>query len=77
MLTSKIDSRKLIIVGILLCAVSGFKMSNIDLEVARSSFVLANFIQGLGLALTFVPLATTAMGLYPRTKSAMPPAFSI
>jgi DHA2 family multidrug resistance protein len=68
MLTSKIDSRKLIIVGILLCAVSGFRMSNINLEVARSSFALSNFIQGLGLALTFVPLATTAMGLLPKDQ---------
>jgi DHA2 family multidrug resistance protein len=66
LLTSKIDSRKLIIAGILLCGVSGFRMSNIDLEVAKSSFVLANFIQGLGLALTFVPLATTAMGHLPK-----------
>ena len=68
LLTSKIESRKLIIVGILLCGVAGFNMSNIDLEVARSSFVLSNFIQGLGLALTFVPLATTAMGLLPKDK---------
>jgi DHA2 family multidrug resistance protein len=68
MLTSKIDSRKLIIVGIILCGVSGFRMSNINLEVARGSFVLSNFIQGLGLALTFVPLATTAMGLLPKDQ---------
>ena len=43
-------------------------MSNINLEVARGSFALANFIQGLGLALTFVPLATTAMGLLPKDQ---------
>jgi len=63
LLTSRIDSRKLIITGTILSGVAAFAMSNIDLEVAKSSFVLANFIQGTGLAITFVPLATTAMGL--------------
>jgi len=38
-------------------------MSNIDLEVAKSSFLLSNLIQGFGLSLTFVPLTATAMGL--------------
>jgi DHA2 family multidrug resistance protein len=63
LLTSKIDSRKLIIAGTILSGLAAFTMSNIDLEVARRSFVVANVIQGTGLALTFVPLATTAMGL--------------
>jgi len=63
MLTSKVDSRKLIIVGTILSGVAAFAMSNIDLDVAKSSFVVANLIQGAGLAITFVPLATTAMGL--------------
>lgn len=63
MLTSKVDSRKLIIAGTILSGVAAFAMSNIDLEVAKSSFVVANFLQGAGLAITFVPLATTAMGL--------------
>jgi len=63
MLASKVDSRKLIIVGTLLSGASAFMMSNINLDVAKSSFVMANLIQGAGLSITFVPLATTAMGL--------------
>ncbi|HEY3914083.1 MAG TPA: DHA2 family efflux MFS transporter permease subunit [Verrucomicrobiae bacterium] len=62
-LTRKIDSRKLMIAGILLCAAASLMMSNIDLQVAQSSFALANLVQGTGLALAFVPLATTTMGL--------------
>jgi DHA2 family multidrug resistance protein len=31
--------------------------------VAKSNFALANLLQGAGLALTFAPLATTAMGM--------------
>jgi DHA2 family multidrug resistance protein len=63
LLVGKIDSRKLIVAGTILSGLAAFVMSNIDLEVAKSSFVLANFIQGAGLSMTFVPLATTAMGL--------------
>ena len=39
------------------------RLGNIDLEVAKSSFLLSNLIQGFGLSLTFVPLTATAMGL--------------
>jgi DHA2 family multidrug resistance protein len=46
-----------------LTAVAAWMMSNIDLEVAKSSFLLSNLIQGFGLSLTFVPLTATAMGL--------------
>jgi DHA2 family multidrug resistance protein len=63
LLSRKIDNRKLLIVGILLCGAASLMMGNIDLEVAKSSFALANLIQGAGLAFTFVPLATTTMGL--------------
>jgi DHA2 family multidrug resistance protein len=62
-LMRKIDNRKLMITGILLCAAASLMMSDIDLQVAQSSFALANLVQGMGLALAFVPLATTTMGL--------------
>jgi DHA2 family multidrug resistance protein len=63
MLMSMIESRKLIAAGMVLTAVAAWMMSNIDLQVAKSSFILSNVIQGFGLSLTFVPLAATAMGL--------------
>jgi DHA2 family multidrug resistance protein len=62
-LTRKIDNRKLMIAGIVLCGAAALMMGNINLEVAKSNFALANFLQGAGLALTFAPLATTAMGM--------------
>jgi DHA2 family multidrug resistance protein len=43
-------------------------LGDINLQVAKSNFVLANLIQGMGMALTFVPLATTAMGLLRNTE---------
>jgi DHA2 family multidrug resistance protein len=62
-LSGRVDNRLLILVGTILTGVSSLMMGNIDLEVAKSSFVLANLIQGAGMAVTFVPLTTTAMGL--------------
>ncbi|HTA28938.1 MAG TPA: DHA2 family efflux MFS transporter permease subunit, partial [Candidatus Cybelea sp.] len=63
LLTRRIEARKLIIAGILLCGAASLMMGNLNLEVSQSNFALANLLQGVGLALTFVPLATSAMGL--------------
>ena len=61
MLTSRIESRTLIAGGMVLIAVAAWMMSNIDLEVAKRSFILSNVIQGFGLSITFVPLAAMYM----------------
>ena len=62
-LSSKIDNRILIVAGTILCGVSSLMMGDINLEVAKSSFTLANVVQGAGISLMFVPLTTLAMGL--------------
>ena len=67
-LSSRVDNRKLLFTGLLLCGVSVLMLGDIDLEVSKSDFVLANLVQGMGMALTFVPLATTAMGLLRNTE---------
>jgi DHA2 family multidrug resistance protein len=67
-LSSRVDNRKLLFTGLLLCGVSVLMLGDINLQVAKSNFVLANLIQGMGMALTFVPLATTAMGLLRNTE---------
>jgi DHA2 family multidrug resistance protein len=62
-LSRRVDNRMLIFVGTILTGVSSLMMGDINLEVAKSSFALANLVQGAGIALTFVPLTTMAMGL--------------
>jgi DHA2 family multidrug resistance protein len=62
-LSSRMDNRKIIVAGIILTASSSLMLGNINLEVAKSNFNLANLLQGAGVATAFVPLATTAMGL--------------
>jgi len=63
LLTRTIDGRKLMVVGVLLCGVAALMMGNLNLEVAKRNFILANFLQGAGLALTFAPLAAITMGM--------------
>ena len=67
-LSSHVDNRKLLFTGLVLCGVSVLMLGDINLGVAKSNFVLANLVQGMGMALTFVPLATTAMGLLRNTE---------
>jgi MFS transporter, DHA2 family, multidrug resistance protein len=67
-LSSRVDNRKLIFAGLVLCGVSVLMLGDINLQVAKSNFALANLIQGAGMAMTFVPLATTAMGLLRNTE---------
>ena len=62
-LSNKIDNRILIVAGIILCGASCMMMGNINLDVAKSSFTLANLVQGAGMSMAFVPLTTMAMGL--------------
>ena len=62
-LSARIDSRKLIMVGLALAGTASLLLGDINLQVAQSNFALANFIHGAGSALSFVPLATATMGL--------------
>ena len=57
-----IDGRVLIAVGFVLVGGSGFIFSHMNLQIAMSNVVWANFLNGVGTALIFVSLATTTMG---------------
>jgi DHA2 family multidrug resistance protein len=67
-LSSRVDNRIIILAGIVLSALAALMLGNINLEVAKTNFNLANLIQGAGVAIAFVPLATTAMGLLPNEQ---------
>jgi DHA2 family multidrug resistance protein len=67
-LSSRVDNRKVIFAGLVLCGASVLMLGDINLQVAKSNFALANMIQGAGMAMTFVPLTTTAMGLLRNTE---------
>lgn len=61
-LTGKVDFRKLIGIGFFIVAVSLWLLGGINLEITVWNIGLPNILQGIGLSLLFVPLATVAVG---------------
>jgi len=57
-----VDGRILIAIGFALVGWSGLIFSQMNLQIAMSNVVWANFLNGVGTALIFVSLATTTMG---------------
>jgi DHA2 family multidrug resistance protein len=62
-LTGRVDNRLLMITGFSLLGVSCFLFGNINLEMAMGSVVWPNILQGMSMAMIFVPLTTTAMAM--------------
>ncbi len=60
-LVGKFDPRKLLAMGFTLCAFSLYKLSILNLNAGYWDFFWPQFIQGVSLALLFVPLTTTTM----------------
>ena len=59
-LNSRVDPRLMIFSGSLLAAVSLWIMTGFTLDMDRRLVMTANFVQGLGLGLTYVPVAVIA-----------------
>jgi DHA2 family multidrug resistance protein len=60
-LIGKVDNRLLIGPGMLLVAVAALMDGNFNLDMSTHAFFWPNFIQGMGMALTMVPLMTVAL----------------
>ena len=60
-LTGKADNRLLVGAGMILTAASAFLMGNFNLDMSSHAFDWPNFIQGIGIAMTTVPLMTLAV----------------
>ena len=60
-LVGKFDPRKLLAMGFTLCAFSLYQLSVLNLNAGYWDFFWPQFIQGVSLALLFVPLTTTTM----------------
>jgi DHA2 family multidrug resistance protein len=61
-LLSFLDGRKLLIAGLCLMALSNHMLSNLSMQVGMESLVFANIVQGVAMALIFVPLMTMTVG---------------
>jgi DHA2 family multidrug resistance protein len=64
-LVGRVDTRFLIITGLLLFALSFFGMSHFDLQMDYFSMVWTGFVQGLGMGLVFLPMTTLAFATLP------------
>jgi DHA2 family multidrug resistance protein len=61
LLVGKVDNRLLIGSGMLLIAIASLMMGNFNLDISNHTLFWPNFIQGMGMALTMVPLMTVAL----------------
>ena len=60
-LTGKVDNRLLVGPGMLITAGAAFMMGNFNLDISSHAYFWPNFLQGMGIALTTVPLMTIAV----------------
>jgi DHA2 family multidrug resistance protein len=60
-LVGTVDSRIMIATGFLVVGLSGFMFSGMNLQIAMSHVVWANFLNGVGMSMIFVTLAATSM----------------
>ena len=67
-LMQKADARKLLFVGLLINVYALHLMSRFSLEADFDSIVWPRLVQGMGLGLFFVPLATLTVGRIPKEK---------
>jgi len=67
-LMQKADARKLLFVGLLINAYALHLMSRFSLEADFDSIVWPRLVQGFGLGLFFVPMATLTVGRIPKEK---------
>ena len=65
---AKADARKLLFLGIAGSAFTLFQLSRLNLSAGYWDFFWPQFIQGVALALLFVPLTTTTMDSIPNAQ---------
>ncbi|CBL45855.1 Multidrug resistance B (translocase) transmembrane protein [gamma proteobacterium HdN1] len=77
-LVGRVDSRLLMLVGLLLTAYSLWEMSLFTTEISRWLVVQNGFIQGFGMGFVFVPLSTLAYStLAPHYRNDAAAVFSL
>jgi DHA2 family multidrug resistance protein len=65
-LLSKVNPKRLLVVGITICALSTYLMSQFNLTTDFWTFVWPRAILGIGMGLTFIPLTTMTLSHIPR-----------
>ena len=67
-LTSKIDPRKIIVVGLILGAITMFDLSHLNLNAGYWDIFWPQVLQGVALAFLFIPLMALSMSSIPKEQ---------
>jgi DHA2 family multidrug resistance protein len=67
-LIPKVDARRLLVLGMLTCAVTMFAISRLSLDAGYWDFFWPQFFQGVSLSMLFVPITTVTMGPIAREQ---------
>ncbi len=59
-LVGKVDTRLILLFGLSLSAISLWQMTQFDLSMDQTPFIISGVIQGFGMGMIFVPLSTLA-----------------
>jgi DHA2 family multidrug resistance protein len=65
-LMAKVETRYLILVGLILTAGTLYQMTGFTLDTPPKTIVIINIIQGVGLGLLFVPVTSAAFATLPN-----------
>lgn len=69
-LIGKVDPRKLIIFGLLLCAAGSYISIGFDLVTSKKLLILSGIIHGFGMGFFFVPVSAIALSTLPPKDTA-------
>ena len=67
-LVQKVNPKKILGVGIVICSITTWLMSQFNLQADFWTFVLPRVTLGLGMGLSFIPLTTLTLSHIPREK---------
>ncbi len=67
-LVQKVNPKKILGVGIVICSITTWLMSQFNLQADFWTFVLPRITLGLGMGLSFIPLTTLTLSHIPREK---------
>jgi len=67
-LTSKIDPRRIVVVGLILGSITMFQLSHLNLNAGYWDIFWPQVLQGVALAFLFVPLMALSMSSVPKEK---------
>lgn len=64
-LANRTSTRNLLLVGMLLCLFGSIQLTDLTLQITGGSLLLPMILQGMGMGLVFIPLATLAFSTLP------------